>query len=119
MPCSATQHPPLDGRTAQGLRIGIPRGLLFTHADTQVLHAFEATADLLRAAHAFVCDVHLDNLSSTPFQLPRQGTLIAAEAAHYVGVQQARSHLRQQLDSELVNWDVLMLPTVPIVAYHR
>ena len=37
-------------------------------------------------------------------------------AAHYVGVQQARAQLQQQLDSAMADWDILILPTVPLLA---
>lgn len=139
---------PLDQRSIAGLRVGIPRGLLFTQAEAVVLQAFEAAVDLLRTENVYIHDVSWDDLLGAPFKLQDKGTLIAAEAAHihsnllasgkadaldplvlsrirrgegipaahYVGVQQARTQLQQQLDSVMANWDILILPTVPVVA---
>ena len=138
----------LEKRSIPGLRMGIPRGLLLSATDDEVLHAFEEVAQQLQAAQARVSDVHLDELLSAPFRLQEKGTLIAAEAAHihshllasghaheldplvlsrirrgeaitaahYVGLQQARTQLQKQLDSALADFDVLMLPTVPVLA---
>jgi aspartyl-tRNA(Asn)/glutamyl-tRNA(Gln) amidotransferase subunit A len=139
---------PLVPRTVAGLRVAVPRGLLFTQAEDQVLAAFEQTLAGLRAAQVRTTDVNLDAWLGAPFQLQEQGTLIAAEAAHihrellaagqadqldalvlsrirrgetitaahYVGVQQARAQLQTQLDAALADFDLLALPTVPVVA---
>lgn len=139
---------PLVQRQVQGLRIGVPRGLLFTQADEAVLSAFEAFVTQMQSAQALVRDADLDALLSAPFRLQEQGTLIAAEAAHihgqlladgkaseldplvlsriqrgvgitaahYVGVQQARAQLQPQLDAAMADYDVLALPTVPVLA---
>lgn len=139
---------PLEQRTVAGLRIGVPRGLLFTQTDAPVLQAFEQMVAALQAAQARVTDVHLDELLGAPFHLQEKGTLIAAEAAHihsdllaagkadeldalvlsrirrgetipaahYVSVQQARGPLQQQLDAALADFDILILPTVPVTA---
>lgn len=139
---------PLVPRTVAGLRVAVPRGLLFTQTEDQVLAAFEQTLAGLRAAQVRTTDVNLDAWLGAPFQLQEQGTLIAAEAAHihrellaagqadqldalvlsrirrgetitaahYVGVQQARAQLQTQLDAALADFDLLVLPTVPVVA---
>lgn len=139
---------PLAQRTASGVRIGVPRGLLFTHSEATVLEAFEAALAALNAAQAHVRDVALDPWLSAPLSLQEKGTLIAAEAAHihadflaagldhawdarvlsrmrrgatitaphYVGVQQARLQLQRELDAKLADFDLLALPTVPMVA---
>lgn len=139
---------PLAQRTASGLRIGVPRGLLFTHSEAPVLQAFEAALVALGAAHAQVRDVALDPWLSAPFELQEAGTLVAAEAAHihadvlaaghgaqldalvlsrirrgetisashYVGVQQARARLQDEIDAQLAGVDLLALPTVAMVA---
>ena len=138
----------LTPRSVTGLRVGVPRGLLFTQADADVLQAFEQFLQQLRQAQALVCDAALDDWLTAPFRLQEQGTLIAAEAAHihrqlladghaealdplvlsrirrgetisaahYVGVQQARTCLLPQLDAAMADFDLLALPTVPVLA---
>lgn len=72
----------LPKREARGLRIGIPRGLLFTQADAAVLNAFDQViAELSRVGNR-VNDLQLDDWCAAPFKLQEKGTLIAAEAAH-------------------------------------
>lgn len=139
---------PLAARAVAGLRVGLPRGLLFSQTDDQVLAAFEAGVAALQSARARVSDLALDELLGAPFRLQEQGTLIAAEAAHihgallaagreseldalvlsrlrrgetiaaahYVGVQQARARLQPQLDATIADLDILLLPTVPVIA---
>ncbi|KAF1024111.1 MAG: 2-amino-5-chloromuconic acid deaminase [Paracidovorax wautersii] len=74
-------HAPLPARSVQGLRLGIPRGLLFTETEDAVLQAFEQAAAALRAAGARVSDESLDAWLGAPFTLQEKGTLVAAEAA--------------------------------------
>ena len=131
----------------EGLRVGVPRGLLFTSCDEQVLVAFERALEHLRMQGACVRDVALDSWLQAPFTLQEHGTLIAAEAAHIhrdgvrlhadaydpfvlqrirrgmamdaaqlVAIQQARSALMPQLDEEMAGLDLLLLPTVPLLA---
>ena len=139
---------PLTKRKIDGLRIGIPRGLLFTNADEQVLGAFELAVQRLTSMGVKAVDIHLDHLLGAPFKLQENGTLIACEAAqihqelfasgqdnqlddlvksrisrgqtilasHYIYMQQARSKLQTQLDAAIADFDVLILPTVPVVA---
>lgn len=139
---------PLATRSVTGLRVGVPRGLLFSQAEEAVLDAFAHFLGQLQAAQALVRDADLDHWLSAPFRLQEQGTLIAAEAAHihrqlladgkedaldplvlsrirrgesmaaahYVGVQQARAQLQPQLDAAIATYDVLALPTVPLLA---
>lgn len=139
---------PLVERKIDGLRIGIPRGLLFTHADDQVLKAFDAAVETLRSSGANVKDIDLDELLGAPFKLQEKGTLVGCEAAqvhselfasgkddevdpmvkarivrgqtvpasHYISVLRARTTLQSQLDAAIANFDILVLPTVPVVA---
>lgn len=139
---------PLAARAVAGLRVGLPRGLLFSQTDAQVLAAFEAAIAALQSAQARVSNLALDELLGAPFALQEKGTLIAAEAAHihsallaagreseldalvlsrlrrgetiaaahYVGVQQARARLQPQLDAAIADLDILLLPTVPVIA---
>jgi aspartyl-tRNA(Asn)/glutamyl-tRNA(Gln) amidotransferase subunit A len=83
----------LPARRVHGLRLGVPRGLLFTQSEAVVLQAFEQALETLRAAGARVSDEALDRWLGAPFQLQEQGTLVAAEAAHI----HAR-HLAQQAE---------------------
>ncbi len=76
---------PLAPRCVAGLRVGVPRGLLFTQVDEQVLAAFDKAVAALQQAQARVSDVALEDLLGAPFRLQEKGTLIAAEAAHIHG----------------------------------
>jgi len=75
-------HVPLEARNVRGLRLGVPRGLLFTQVETEVGDAFEQAVAALSQAGARVTDESLDTFLAAPFQLQEKGTLIAAEAAH-------------------------------------
>jgi aspartyl-tRNA(Asn)/glutamyl-tRNA(Gln) amidotransferase subunit A len=79
---SGSEHTPLPARSVKGLRVGVPRGLLFTQAEAPVLAAFDAAIARLNDAGARVTDESLDDLLGEPFRLQENGTLIAAEAAH-------------------------------------
>ena len=72
----------LPERDVRGLRIGIPRGLLFTQTEGTVQKAFDQVIEELSRAGARVTDVQLDNWLGAPFKLQEKGTLIAAEAAY-------------------------------------
>jgi aspartyl-tRNA(Asn)/glutamyl-tRNA(Gln) amidotransferase subunit A len=73
---------PLPQRTLRGLRIGVPRGLLFSQVEDTVLAAVEAALSSFAAAGARVGDESLDEWLGAPFQLQERGTLVAAEAAY-------------------------------------
>ena len=79
---SGAEYAPLPARSVKGLRVGIPRGLLFTQAEAPVLEAFDTAIAKLNGAGARVSDESLDHLLGEPFRLQENGTLIAAEAAH-------------------------------------
>ncbi len=72
---------PLPARQVAGLRLGVPRGLLFSQADDAVLAAVERALSQLAAAGARLSDESLDDLLGQPFRLQERGTLVAAEAA--------------------------------------
>jgi len=74
-------HAPLPQRTVRGLRLGVPRGLLFSQAQDKVLAAVESALAQLAGACAHVSDEALDDLLGEPFRLQERGTLVAAEAA--------------------------------------
>lgn len=71
----------LPERPVRGLRLGVPRGLLFTEAEEPVLTAVEQALSALSAAGARVADEALDDWLAAPFRLQERGTLVAAEAA--------------------------------------
>lgn len=138
---------PLPKRHLSGLRLGVPRGLLFSQADDEVLAAVEQALGQLAGAGARLSDESLDDLLGQPFRLQERGTLVAAEAAWihrqwvdsqpaaydpivlgrirrgqtldaatYVGIQQARAALLPALDERMTGLDVLLLPTLPLLA---
>lgn len=78
---AGVSHAPLPQRAVRGLRLGVPRGLLFSQAQDEVLGAVESTLAQLAGAGAQVGDEALDDLLGEPFRLQERGTLVAAEAA--------------------------------------
>jgi aspartyl-tRNA(Asn)/glutamyl-tRNA(Gln) amidotransferase subunit A len=72
---------PLPQRDLRGLKLGAPRGLLFSQADEAVLAAVEHALGVLVHAGATVSNESLDDLLGEPFRLQERGTLVAAEAA--------------------------------------
>ncbi|MDQ3271695.1 MAG: amidase [Pseudomonadota bacterium] len=72
---------PLHARHVPGLRLGVPRGILFSQADDEVLTAFEQALSKLGGVGACLSDESLDDLLGQPFRLQERGTLVAAEAA--------------------------------------
>ena len=79
---SGTGWRALPERRVAGLRIGVPRGLLFMHTEDAVLQAFENALAALSTAGARVTEMALDTWLGAPARLQEQGTLVAAEAAH-------------------------------------
>ncbi|MDP3604603.1 MAG: amidase family protein, partial [Polaromonas sp.] len=74
-------HQPLPQREVRGLKLGVPRGLLFSQADEAVLAAVEHALGVFLHAGATVSNESLDDLLGEPFRLQERGTLVAAEAA--------------------------------------
>lgn len=72
---------PLPQREVRGLRLGVPRGLLFREADDEVLAAVESALTQLAGAGAQLSDEAMDDLLGEPFHQQKRGTLVAAEAA--------------------------------------
>lgn len=79
---SGTTWAPLPERTAAGLRIGVPRGLLFSQTEEAVLQAFEGALSALSGAGAKLRDMALDEWLGAPFRLQEKGTIVASEAAY-------------------------------------
>lgn len=74
-------HQALPQRGVPGLRLGVPRGLLFSQADAEVLAAVERALAQLADAGAKVSDETLDTILAEPFRLQERGPLVSAEAA--------------------------------------
>lgn len=79
---SAQPFQPLPSRAVRGLRVGVPRGLLFTQMEIAVSNAFEAALAAIARAGAQVDDVALDDWLTAPFRLQERGTMIGAEATY-------------------------------------
>jgi len=82
-------HQALPPRDIRSLRLGVPRGLLFSNAQDEVLAAVEQALAALATAGATVTNQALDDVVGEPFRLQERGTLVAAEAAwiHRQGVE--------------------------------
>lgn len=78
---SGVDHVPGADRSVRALRLGIPRGLMFSDAQAEVEHAFERVLASLNGAGARVSDEALDDLLGEPFRLQHKGSVVAAEAA--------------------------------------
>lgn len=79
---SAQHFKPLAPRAVRGLRVGVPRGLLFTQMEVAVSNAIEAALETVARAGAQVDDVALDDWLTAPFRLQERGTMIGAEATY-------------------------------------
>jgi aspartyl-tRNA(Asn)/glutamyl-tRNA(Gln) amidotransferase subunit A len=64
-----------------GLRIGIPRGLLFGETQSEVAEAFEACIDRIGRAGARTADLSIDDLISEMRAATRHGTIASMEGA--------------------------------------
>jgi aspartyl-tRNA(Asn)/glutamyl-tRNA(Gln) amidotransferase subunit A len=128
------------------VRCGVPRGFLFSDMEPIVAGAFETLLLGLEAKGHRISDVDLDTILTMPFQLQAKGTIVGAEAAYihadrmddpsrfdpfvlsrlrkgqaldaatYVGILRQRDALMLRLDAAMADLDILILPTVPIVA---
>ncbi|RAZ92198.1 amidase [Mesorhizobium hawassense] len=64
-----------------GVRIGIPRGMLFGETQTEVTEAFEACIDRIGQAGASVGDLPVDDLIAEMRAATRRGTIASMEGA--------------------------------------
>ena len=72
---------PLEAFAVSGLRIGVPRGLLFTETEPCVAEAFERTLARLSRAGARIADHPIDDLLAAMDAALPDGSLAAIEAA--------------------------------------
>jgi aspartyl-tRNA(Asn)/glutamyl-tRNA(Gln) amidotransferase subunit A len=130
-----------------GLRIGVPRGLLFEETDAGVAHAFEAGLNRLSASGARIADCPLDDLLRAMRAALALAPIAACEAAEihrdylesrsadfdrrvlarilggrdtpapaYIRALQRRQALMHAFGARLADFDILALPTAPIIA---
>ncbi|TPI44606.1 amidase [Mesorhizobium sp. B2-9-1] len=64
-----------------GLRVGIPRGVLFDETQEQVAEAFEACIDRIGRAGARAADLSIDDLIAEMRAATRRGTIASMEGA--------------------------------------
>ena len=131
-------------RSANDLRLGIPRGYLTDLLDVDVRARFDEAAAALRSAGAMLTDVSIPHASMTPsvyihIHSSEGATLhartldIEAErytpvvrrrlelgryvmAEDYVRAMEGRDLLRREVEAALKDCDALLLPTLPIPA---
>lgn len=72
---------PIAPRPVAGLRIGVPRGRMFTQTEDVVAQGFEATLSTLSAAGARVIDVDIEDLLEEMGRIMGAAPLVAIEAA--------------------------------------
>lgn len=71
----------LGGVALEGLRVGVPRGLLFGETDAMVADAFEAALATLSRAGAAVASFGIDDLLTPMRASLAEGPIVACEAA--------------------------------------
>jgi aspartyl-tRNA(Asn)/glutamyl-tRNA(Gln) amidotransferase subunit A len=127
------------GRSARGLRVGVPRAMFFDKLDPEVEAAVEAAIGVLRSVAAEVREVRLPSISSLPwdafylaeigayhaelfqraagsYQPATRQTLQAASnvsAADYVLASRDLLRLRREIGAAFADVDVLVAPTSP------
>lgn len=74
-------HRPLGRVSLAGLRVGVPRGLLFEATDPMVAAAFEAALETLSRAGAAVAPFAIDDLLAPMRASLAEGPIVACEAA--------------------------------------
>jgi len=137
---------PVTAFPLAGLRVGVPRGLMFENVDSVVGAAFEAQLTRLSQLGAKVVDWQIDDLivamrqaATAPIAAVEAAAVHApwldtrgaeydrrvlsrilggrsASAAAFINTMRRRSELIAAMDARLTPLDVLLLPTVPTVA---
>ncbi|QFU15313.1 amidase [Microvirga thermotolerans] len=131
----------------QGLRVGVPRGRLFSRMDALVEGAFERTLNRLAAEGARIVDCDLEDLLEEMAEATARGSIASVEAAavhaewieargdlidprvqkwialrrsvsaaDYIRMMRKRAALAEAMDRRLSPFDVVALPTTPVVA---
>jgi len=130
-----------------GLRVGVPRGRLFSQTEALVADAFEASLRRLSALGARVSDCDLEDLLEQMREATSRASIASVEAAaihsdwietraveidprvqkwialrrattaaDYIRMMRKRDELTRAMDRRLAPFDVVALPTIPIVA---
>jgi aspartyl-tRNA(Asn)/glutamyl-tRNA(Gln) amidotransferase subunit A len=131
-----------------GLRIGIPRGALFSDTQEEVATAFDFCIRKVELTGAHIADVAVDDLLAEMRTATRRASIAAMEGAEihadwlaagagtpvdphvseplaraaavpapvYIRTLRRRSELAAAMDDRLAAFDVLALPTVPLLA---
>ncbi|TGQ53288.1 amidase [Mesorhizobium sp. M1C.F.Ca.ET.193.01.1.1] len=131
-----------------GLRVGIPRGVLFGETQAEVAEAFDRSVRSMERAGARVADLPIDDLIAGMRAATKRATIAAIEGAEvhadwlttgapvpvdphvtgpmsraltipasvYIRTIRHRTALVAAMDERLAAVDVLVLPTVPMVA---
>jgi aspartyl-tRNA(Asn)/glutamyl-tRNA(Gln) amidotransferase subunit A len=127
------------GRSAKGLRVGVPRGMFFDNLHPEVAAAVESAIDALRSIAGGVREVTLPSIAPLPWdafysaeiaayhlQLFRQAPssyqpatrkslqgAASASVADYVLAARELSRLRREIGSSFTDVDLLVVPTTP------
>lgn len=129
-----------------GLRVGIPRGRLFTQTEPMVAEAFEASLNRLSIAGARIADYDIEDLLEGMAEATASASIASIEAAEihadwldkassfdprvherimlsravsapvYIRMMRRRAALIARMDERLAPIDVLALPTTAITA---
>jgi aspartyl-tRNA(Asn)/glutamyl-tRNA(Gln) amidotransferase subunit A len=131
-----------------GLRIGIPRGVLFGDTESEVAAAFEHCLGKIEQADARLADMSIDDLLGEMRAATKRGSIAAMEGAEihadwlatgasvpvdphvsgplsraaaiptpvYIRALRRRAALVAAMDERLTSFDVLALPTTPVMA---
>ncbi|MCC5979128.1 MAG: amidase [Salinarimonas sp.] len=106
----------LEPMALAGLRIGIPRGRLFTQTEEMVATAFEENIAKLERAGARIVDIDIEDLLEAMGGLMADAPLVAIEAA---AVHADHLHFDDNLFDPLVITRIRMGATMPAAGYIR
>ncbi len=139
-------HPAQNGMTVRGLRLAVPNSYVMDDLDPQVAKAFHQCLTNLGAAGADIRDLALSELRELPHINRKGGFPAAEayavhrerlttslsdydprvsvrilrgreqDAADYIELQAARQSLKDRVDSVLADFDLVLMPTTPIIA---
>jgi len=139
---------PLLPARLDGLRVGIPRGYLFSDTEEPIVRAFENAIRELERSGARLFDIAIDDLVDAMNEATQYGSIAGMEGAAihadwleagtdvpvdphvsvplaryakapvpiYIRTMRSRAGHIVEMDRRLVDFDVLALPTVPIMA---
>ena len=139
---------PLRPVSLAGLRVGVPRGVLFEDTEPKVAAGFERCLRALEQSGARIVDLPIDDLVAEMRQATKRASIASMEGAEvhadwlsvgasvpvdphvsgplsralaipasvYIRIIRRRGELAAAMAERLASIDVLVLPTVPIVA---